>query len=118
MSLGATFNPALVRKIGTVVAKEALAKHWRESSNALSFFAPNINIVRDVRWGRAQETYGEDPTLTSELGVAYVTGMQYLGANASSGAPLAVRNVAKRGCCLLSGTGGVWAWGSPRADDT
>ena len=44
--------------MGVVVAHEALAKRWSPAhSNALSFFAPNINIVRDVRWGRAQETY-------------------------------------------------------------
>jgi hypothetical protein len=94
MSLGATFNASLVHAIGVVVGQEALAKHWgKDHSNALSFFAPNINIVRDVRWGRAQETYGEDPTLTGKLGTAYVMGMQYLGGNTS--APLAVRNVAK-----------------------
>jgi len=62
-----------------------------------SFFAPNINIVRDVRWGRAQETYGEDPTLTGKMGVAYVSGMQYMGKPAvyKAGGPVAVRNVAK-----------------------
>ena len=54
--------------------------------------APNINIVRDVRWGRAQETYGEDPTLTGEMGKAYVSGMQH--PNGTDG-PLFVRNVAK-----------------------
>ena len=95
MMLGATFNEKLVRKIGGVVGIEALAKHWgRDHSNGLSFFAPNINIVRDVRWGRAQETYGEDPTLTGKLGAAYVQGMQYLGSTNTS-SPLAVRNVAK-----------------------
>ena len=49
----------MVHAMGRVVSSEALAKHWGDHSNALSFFAPNINIVRDVRWGRAQETYGE-----------------------------------------------------------
>ena len=39
---------------------QALAKHWVKGSNALSFFAPNINIVRDIRWGRAQETYDRE----------------------------------------------------------
>jgi beta-glucosidase-like glycosyl hydrolase len=58
MSLAATWDTDLVHRIGNVVAYEALAKHWQAHSNALSFFAPNINIVRDVRWGRAQETYG------------------------------------------------------------
>jgi beta-glucosidase len=92
MSLAATWNVDLVHTIGVVVAKEALAKHWQGHSNALSFFAPNINIVRDVRWGRAQETYGEDPTLTGEMGKAYVSGMQF--PNGTDG-PLFVRNVAK-----------------------
>ena len=96
MLLGATFDDALVREIGATVAREALAKHWDPSgsSNALSFFAPNINIVRDVRWGRAQETYGEDPTLTGRMGVAYVQGMQFLGSSDTK-SRLAVRNVAK-----------------------
>ena len=96
MSLAATWDTDLVHKIGTVVAHEALAKHWQGHSNALSFFAPNINIVRDVRWGRAQETYGEDPTLTGEMGKAYVSGMQHPNATAEGGdGPLFVRNVAK-----------------------
>ena len=95
MALGATFDEDLLREIGTVVGKEALAKHWSKNrSNGLSFFAPNINIVRDVRWGRAQETYGEDPHLTGKLGAQYVTGMQFLGGDPGS-SPLAVRNVAK-----------------------
>ena len=59
MGMAATWNVPLVREMGRAVAHEGLAKHWRQRSNALSFFAPNINIVRDVRWGRAQETYGE-----------------------------------------------------------
>lgn len=92
MSMAATWNVPLVREIGRAVAHEALAKHWRQGSNALSFFAPNINIVRDVRWGRAQETYGEDPTLTGALGAAYVDGMQQPN---GTGTPLAVRSVAK-----------------------
>ena len=94
MSLGATWNSSLLHQVGITIGKEALARHWgHDHSNALSFFAPNINIVRDVRWGRAQETYGEDPHLTGELGAEYVKGMQFLGSNTS--APLAVRNVAK-----------------------
>ena len=90
MGMGATWNASLVNEMGKIVAREALAKHWGDKSNALSFFAPNINIVRDVRWGRAQETYGEDPFLTGTLGAAYVNGMQR-----PNGTVLAVRNVAK-----------------------
>jgi len=76
MALASTWNATLLNEAGKAVAYEALAKHWGDKSNALSFFAPNINIVRDVRWGRAQETYGEDPTLTGMMGAAYVSGMQ------------------------------------------
>ena len=93
MAMGATWDENLVNEIGKVVAVEALAKHWSpEQSNALSFFAPNINIVRDVRWGRAQETFGEDPQLTARLGAAYVRGMQTPGGD---GTPLHVRSIAK-----------------------
>ena len=56
------------------------------------FLLRAVNIVRDVRWGRAQETYGEDPTLTGTLGAMYVRGMQ----QPNGTGPLAVRNVAKR----------------------
>ena len=91
MGMAATWNVPLIREMGRAVAHEGLAKHWRKHSNALSFFAPNINIVRDVRWGRAQETYGEDPTLTGALGAAYVDGMQ----DPNRTGVLAVRNVAK-----------------------
>ena len=156
MSLAATWNTTLVHSIGVVVAKEALAKHWQGHSNALSFFAPNINIVRGVAplapaqihafamnafAGSRQHTfplivgglglwrtnqmcggvapkkrmlpkseprccticpfiqtrgltrrYGEDPTLTGQMGKAYVSGMQH--PNGTDG-PLFVRNVAK-----------------------
>ena len=71
-----------------------LAKHWGDHSNALSFFAPNINIVRDVRQGRAQGSYGEDPVLTGALGTAYRPGHAIPEAPDTS-APLAVRNIAK-----------------------
>ena len=91
MGIASTFDVPLTQQMGQAVAYEALAKHWRKRSNGLSFFAPNINIVRDVRWGRAQETYGEDPTLTGALGAAYVNGMQ----DPNKTGTLAVRNVAK-----------------------
>eukprot|EP00966_Prymnesium_polylepis_P105765 2449563-Prymnesium_polylepis.1 len=111
MGMAATWDAPLVREMGRAVAHEALAKHWRESSNALSFFAPNINIVRDVRWGRAQETYGEDPTLTGALGVAYADGMQ----DPNRTGVLAVRNVAKHFAAYnlesnfaVGGTDGQW----------
>eukprot|EP00938_MAST-03A_sp_MAST-3A-sp1_P001587 g1587.t1 len=91
MGMASTWNTDLIHEMGIVVSYEALAKH-KNGTNALSFYAPNINIVRDVRWGRAQETYGEDPTLTGLMASAYINGMQFpRGKNDS----LAVRNVAK-----------------------
>ena len=79
----ATFDPDLVRQIGEVVSLEARAKHHaakREGQTGryfgLSFWTPNINIFRDPRWGRGHETYGEDPFLSGQLGVAMVRGLQ------------------------------------------
>jgi beta-glucosidase len=82
IGLGATFDPALIRDMATVIGTEARAKHHemvrqgQYQGVGLDFWAPNINIFRDPRWGRGQETYGEDPYLTGRLGVAFVTGMQ------------------------------------------
>jgi beta-glucosidase len=82
IGLGATFDPALIHRMGVVIATEARAKHEQDlrdgnfSGVGLDFWAPNLNIFRDPRWGRGQETYGEDPFLTGRMGVAYVTGMQ------------------------------------------
>ena len=85
MGLGATFDAALVQAAGEVISDEARAKHLNHLNSTtgdsatffgLDFFAPNINIVRDIRWGRAQETYGEDPVLTGTLGAAVIRGMQ------------------------------------------
>jgi beta-glucosidase len=84
IGLGATFDEELVRRVAAAIAAEARAKfeeaHGRERGSGryggLTFFAPNVNIVRDPRWGRGQETYGEDPFLTARLGVAYVRGLQ------------------------------------------
>ena len=68
-----------------MISDEARAKHLNHLNSTtgdsatffgLDFFAPNINIVRDIRWGRAQETYGEDPVLTGTLGAAVIRGMQ------------------------------------------
>ncbi|HEX2584602.1 MAG TPA: glycoside hydrolase family 3 C-terminal domain-containing protein [Steroidobacteraceae bacterium] len=83
IGLAATFNPALVKDMATVISDEARAKYHealRHDEHAryqgLTFWSPNINIFRDPRWGRGQETYGEDPFLTSRIGVAFVTGLQ------------------------------------------
>ena len=86
IALAATFDPALTEKIGDVVSTEGRAKYNRfvkEGDHGiykgLTYWAPNINIFRDPRWGRGQETYGEDPYLTAQTGVAYVRGLQGKG---------------------------------------
>ncbi|MDF8332768.1 glycoside hydrolase family 3 C-terminal domain-containing protein [Novosphingobium cyanobacteriorum] len=87
IGLAATFDPALVHDVARVISTElqglhTLARqtgHLGKIGTGLDTWAPNINIFRDPRWGRGQETYGEDPFLTAKLGVAYVTGIQ--GAN-------------------------------------
>ncbi len=83
IGMAATWDRDLVHRIGQTTSTEARAKYneaVRENDHemffGLTFWAPNINIFRDPRWGRGQETYGEDPFLTSRLGVAFVTGMQ------------------------------------------
>lgn len=79
----ATFDPDLVRRLGEMVSLEARAKHHaairagqRGRYFGLTFWTPNINIFRDPRWGRGHETYGEDPFLSGQLGVAMVRGLQ------------------------------------------
>ena len=79
----ATWDAPLLKRIGTVVSTEARAKYNDAIRNGnhdrfygLTIWSPNINIFRDPRWGRGQETYGEDPFLTSRLGVAFVEGIQ------------------------------------------
>jgi len=83
IGVAATWDTDLVHHMGEVISTEARAKYneaMREDHHemffGLTFWAPNINIFRDPRWGRGQETYGEDPFLTGRLGVAFVTGMQ------------------------------------------
>lgn len=83
IGLGATFDENLVRRIASAISDEARAiynvasqKGYRRRYNGLTFWTPNINIFRDPRWGRGQETYGEDPYLTARLGVAFVRGLQ------------------------------------------
>lgn len=83
IGLGATFDPQLVNRVATAISDEARAKYHEAQRQrnykrfyGLTFWSPNINIFRDPRWGRGQETYGEDPYLTSRLGVAFVQGLQ------------------------------------------
>jgi len=83
IGLAATFDAAAIHQMAIVIGTEGRIKHAQDvragHSNifeGLDFWAPNINIFRDPRWGRGQETYGEDPFLTASMGVAFVTGMQ------------------------------------------
>ena len=84
IGLAAMWNPALQEEIGRVAGIEGRAKFngykgtplEGQIFRGLTFWSPNINIFRDPRWGRGQETYGEDPHLTSRLGVAYIRGLQ------------------------------------------
>jgi beta-glucosidase len=83
IGLAATWDTGLMLRVATAISDEARAKHHdaarrgkRSLYQGLTFWSPNINIVRDPRWGRGQETYGEDPFLTSAMGVAFVKGLQ------------------------------------------
>jgi len=84
IGMAASFDEALVYRIFDVVSDEARAKYnqWIQSGNenkrflSLSVWTPNVNIFRDPRWGRGQETYGEDPYLTSRMGISVVKGLQ------------------------------------------
>jgi beta-glucosidase len=83
IGLAATFDVPLIHEMAEVIGNEARAKHHqfvrqgkRGRYQGLTFWSPNINIFRDPRWGRGQETYGEDPFLAGRLGVAFVKGLQ------------------------------------------
>ena len=83
MAMAASWDDVLLHRVFTAVSDEARvkARQAKQSGNirryqSLSFWTPNINIFRDPRWGRGQETYGEDPFLTSKMGLAVVRGLQ------------------------------------------
>ena len=83
MGMAASWDDALLHKVFTAVSDEARVKAQQAKRSgdikryqSLSFWTPNINIFRDPRWGRGQETYGEDPYLTSKMGLAVVRGLQ------------------------------------------
>jgi beta-glucosidase len=83
IGMAASFDSRLMREVATAISDEARAKHHasvargeRRRYQGLTFWSPNINIFRDPRWGRGQETYGEDPYLTARMGVAFVKGLQ------------------------------------------
>jgi beta-glucosidase len=83
IGLAATFDEDLMFRVATAISDEARAKHQYFISNkvrsiytGLTFWSPNINIFRDPRWGRGQETYGEDPFLTGRMAVNFIKGLQ------------------------------------------
>jgi beta-glucosidase len=83
IGLAATFDVPAIREMATAIGTEGRINHSRAERDGhssifegLDFWAPNVNIFRDPRWGRGQETYGEDPFLSARLAVAFVTGMQ------------------------------------------
>lgn len=84
IGMAATWNPALIQRVAGAISDEARAKYHEALRNkgfsdwyqGLTFWSPNINIFRDPRWGRGQETWGEDPHLTGEMGAAFVRGLQ------------------------------------------
>lgn len=83
IAMAATWNPTLIYQVASAISDEARAKHHdfakkgeRGRWQGLTFSCPNINIFRDPRWGRGQETFGEDPYLTSKIGVAFIKGLQ------------------------------------------
>ena len=83
IALAASFDRALMREVAVAISDEGRAKHHefarrgqRGRYQGLTFWSPNINVFRDPRWGRGQETYGEDPYLTARMGVEFVKGLQ------------------------------------------
>jgi beta-glucosidase len=96
IGMAATFNDSLLKQVSTAISTEARAKYNLAIAKdkhlqymGLTFWTPNINIFRDPRWGRGQETYGEDPYLTATMGTAFVKGLQgddphYLKASATA----------------------------------
>lgn len=83
IGMAATFDPELIQKTADIISTEGRAKYHEfqkqgdhDIYKGLTFWSPTINIDRDPRWGRGQESYGEDPYLTSRLGVAFIRGIQ------------------------------------------
>ncbi len=75
INLASTWDTLLIKQVATAISTEARLKN-RELGKGLTYWSPTINMARDPRWGRNEETYGEDPYLTSRLGVAFVQGLQ------------------------------------------
>ncbi|MCE8550413.1 glycoside hydrolase family 3 C-terminal domain-containing protein [Bacteroides fragilis] len=75
INLASTWDTVLVKRVASAISTEARLKYL-EIGKGLTYWSPTINMARDPRWGRNEETYGEDPYLTSRLGVAFVKGLQ------------------------------------------
>lgn len=75
INLASTWDTVLVKRVASAISTEARLKYL-EIGKGLTYWSPTINMARDPRWGRNEETYGEDPHLTSRLGVAFVKGLQ------------------------------------------
>ncbi|MDR0509537.1 MAG: glycoside hydrolase family 3 C-terminal domain-containing protein [Rikenellaceae bacterium] len=85
IALASTWNPSLIREVAAAASDEARGR-WNElergkrqhtrSADLLTFWSPTVNMARDPRWGRTPETYGEDPYLASQIGIAFVQGLQ------------------------------------------
>lgn len=93
IALAASFHDEFLEEIGDITATEGRAKYNEQQRQgdrglykAITFWSPNINLFRDPRWGRGHETYGEDPYLTSRMGVAYIKGLQGEGKRLKSAA--------------------------------
>ena len=83
IGMAASFDTTAMRDVANIISDEARAKHHEAQRNnnyniytGLTFWSPNVNIFRDPRWGRGQETYGEDPYLTGQMGMQFVKGLQ------------------------------------------
>jgi beta-glucosidase len=83
IGMAATFDSNMINQVANIISDEARAKHQESLRKkdygmytGLTFWLPNINIFRDPRWGRGQETYGEDPYLTGQMGIQFVKGLQ------------------------------------------
>ena len=83
IGMAASFNTELMNRVATAISDEARAKYneykkfgYTDIYQGLTYWSPNINIFRDPRWGRGHETYGEDPYLTAQMGVAFIKGLQ------------------------------------------
>jgi beta-glucosidase len=95
IAMAATFNDSLVKEIGDAISTEARAKYNLSTAQGrhlqymgLTFWSPNINLFRDPRWGRGQETYGEDPFLTATMGLSFVNMAKTPSSRQPWGSPL------------------------------